>query len=119
MTTLAKPPVVLVFTQVPRSGEALVGCFASTGLLPRPVSRTTRAIADARRPRRSLRTDLFISSSLVGDSLRGVRQARLMVFTSYQYCVLESKQGSCIVSTPTLCGRRCEREAMAHCDQLR
>src|SRR5207245_4221627 len=90
---LSQAPGSFGFTQVPRSGEALVGCFASTGLLPRPVSRTTRAIADARRPRRSLRTDLFISSSLVGDSLRGVRQARFMVFTSYQYCLLEYKQG--------------------------
>src|SRR5438128_10489040 len=114
MTTLAKPPVVLVFTQVPRSGEALVGCFASTGLLPRPVSRTTRAIADARRPRRSLRTDLFISSSLVGDSLRGVRQARFMVFTSYWYCLLEYKQGPAVKSPPTLRVRSGQREGMVH-----
>src|SRR3989442_11814509 len=114
MTTLTKPPVVLMFTHVPRSGAALVGCFASAGTLPKPASRTNNPITYFRRPRRSLRTDLFISSSLVGDSLRGVRQARFMVFTSYQYCLLEYKQGSCIESPPTLRVRRGQREGMVH-----
>src|SRR5438552_1524308 len=38
MTTLTKPPVVLMFTHVPRSGAALVGCFASAGTLPVPIA---------------------------------------------------------------------------------